>query len=519
VIHGVVWPSATKPATAVAVSEGRIAAVGTNEEILAIVPRSARVIDAKGATIMPAFNDAHVHFRMGSRSLADLDLFGAGTQAEVERRISDFAAAHPQRDWVIGRGWFYSAFSGGMPGIEILDRLVPHRPVYLESYDAHTAWVNSRALAVSGLTATDSTPAGILKESAMTAVQHRLPPHTREMDLEAVRAGMRLAASHGIASVQEAMDGLDQIELYKALRERGDLTMRIRLAFDMKPGLDAAEWKRRLDLYQEAADEVPPNDWIATGILKAFADGVVESNTAAVLEPYAGMSARDPGAFGTPFWAPGELADAIHVADAQGWQVQVHAIGDAAIREALDAFEGCDKSRRHRVEHIEAPAPREIGRFSVLGVIASMQPQHAEPSENLGDVWAQRLGPERAARGWPWASILRRGGRVAFGSDWPVVPIDPFGSLHVAVNRQTPSGEPPGGSHPDERLSLAQAVDGWTSGSAYAEHREDVKGTLRKGMLADIAVLDRDLLSAPAGEIASTKVAATVVAGRLVFER
>lgn len=485
-----------------------------------MVPPGARVIDARGGTVMPALNDAHVHFMMGSRSLADLDLGGADTQAAIEDRIKNFVATRAESDWVVGRGWFYSAFPGGMPGIELLDRLIPDRPAYLESYDAHTAWVNSKALAIAGLEAAPSagSPTGILKESAMQSVRRHLPQPTAEMIREAVRSGMRLAASHGIASVQEAGHGLKQIELYEALRERGELSMRIRLAFDMEPGLDVAQWERRLDLYQEAADAVPSNDWIGTGILKAFADGVVESGTAAQLQPYADMSDTDPGAFGTPFWERGELANAIRMADARGWQVQVHAIGDAAIRDALDAFAACNPTRRHRIEHIEAPAAADIGRFAALGVIASMQPQHAEPTHNLFGAWAPKLGAARAVGGWPWASILRSGGRLAFGSDWPVVPIDPFGSLHVAVNRQTRTGEPPGGWVASERLKIDDAVAAWTSGSAYAEHSDLAKGRLRDGMLADIAVLDRDLAATPDAELGDLKVVATVVGGRVVFE-
>jgi predicted amidohydrolase YtcJ len=257
---------------------------------------------------------------------------------------------------------------------------------------------------------------------------------------------------------------------------------------------------------------------VSTGILKAFADGVVESRTAALREPYAGMSAGEPGALGAPLWAPGELAGAIQMAHRRGWQVEVHAIGDAAIKDSLDAFEGLDPARRHRLEHVESPAAEDRPRFGRLGVIASMQPQHAEPVKNLLEVWATSLGPERANRGWPWASIARHGGRLAFGSDWPVVPIDPFLSLHVAVNRQTRDRTPAGGWLPAEKLGLVEAIAAWTSGAAYAEHADQSKGALREGMLADIAVLDRDLATTPADEIASTKVEATAVGGRLVYE-
>ena len=513
VVGGEVWAPGRPRATAVAVEGERISAVGSDADIRSLIDRDTRVIEARGHTIIPAFNDAHVHFLMGSRSLDGLDLFGAETQAEVERRIHVFAdTSHSQ--WLIGRGWYYSAFPGGMPTLEQLDALVPDRPAYLESFDAHTAWVNSRAREASGL---EPGP-GVLKEAAMLGVMRNLPARTAAMDIDALRAGMKVAASHGIASVHEAGEGLDQLPLYRALLQRRQLTMRVRLAFDMVPGMDQGSWGRRLDAYDEAAREVPKSGLISTRILKAFADGVIESRTASLLEAYAGMAPEEPGAFGQPNWEPGELAQAVRVASERGWQVQVHAIGDRAIRDSLDAFAACDRGRRHRVEHLEAPAAADIARFAHLGVIASMQPQHAEPVKNLVEVWAPNRGPERAARGWPWATILASGGRLALGTDWPVVPLDPFASVHVAVNRQTLTGEPPGGWLPHERLSLEDALAGWTSGSAYAEHMEEHKGALKVGMLADIAVLDRDLRKVPTSEIAGIKVEATVVGGRLVYE-
>jgi predicted amidohydrolase YtcJ len=508
IVNGVVWASGRPPATAVAVEGELISSVGTDAEVRSMIGAGTRVIDARGGTIMPAFNDAHVHFLMASRSLDELDLFGAETQAEVERRIHVHADASHSA-WLTGRGWFYAAFPGGMPSLELLDRLVPDKPAYLESFDAHTAWVNSRAREISGL----GPGPGVLKEAAMLDVVRNLPSRTAEMDIAALRAGMRVAASHGIASVQEAGDGIHQLPLYEALREKDELTMRVRLAFDMVPGLGAGVWERRLDEYQELSRSRDTDLWISTGILKAFADGVVESRTAALLEPYEGSSER-----GAPLWTADDLTQAVHTADARGWQVQVHAIGDAAIRSALDAFAGCNPDRRHRIEHIEAPAASDIARFSELGVIASMQPQHAEPVKNLLEIWAPNLGPERAARGWPWVSILRSGGRLAFGTDWPVVPLDPAASLHVAVNRRTRRGEPPGGWLANERLALADAVAAWTSGSAYAEHMERRKGTLEVGMLADIAVLDRDLTTTSPSEIATIKIEATAAGGRLVYE-
>jgi predicted amidohydrolase YtcJ len=491
----------------VAVLNDRIVAVGSNEDVRLLCDRNTRVVEARGGSIIPAFNDAHVHFLMASRSLGELDLHGVETLPEVERRITRYAKAH-RGSWVVGRGWFYSAFPGGMPTVELLDRLVPDRPAYLESFDAHTGWANSKALEVAGIKAS-----GVLREAALLGVTRHVPARSKAQELEALRAGMQVAAAHGIGSIQEAGEGQDQIELWEALRDAGDLSVRVRLAFDLAPGLDPAIRKQRLDEYEELARGTRNHPWLSTGILKAFADGVVESHTAALLEPYEESASR-----GEPLWAHDELADAVRAADARGWQVQVHAIGDAAIRQALDAFVAGTPERRHRVEHIEAPSPLDIPRFAELGVIASMQPQHAEPNRNLFEVWLPHIGAERAAFGWPWRSILHSGARIAFGTDWPVVPLDPAASLQVAVTRQTPAGEPPGGWLPDQRLKLAEAMAAWTFGGAFAEHAEDRKGTLAEGMLADIAVLDRDVVEAPASEIGEIKVIATIVGGRVVYE-
>jgi len=510
VVGGVVWPQRQR-ATAVAVLNDRILALGSDEDIRAICDRNTRTVDARGGSILPAFNDAHLHFLMASRGIGQLDLSSAETQTDVERQVGAYAASRAG-DWVIGRGWYYSAFPGGLPTIELLDRLVPDRPAYIEAFDTHTAWVNSRAITSAGISPGE-TP-GVLKESAMDDfLRHHLPSHDDAQDLDALRAGMRVAAEHGVASIQEASRGQDQLGLYNALRERDELTIRVRLAFDMEPGLDAATWKQRLDDYEELARPGRNNPWVSTGILKAFADGVIESHTAALLEPYERTSSR-----GELLWAPDELADAVKAADARGWQVQVHAIGDAAIRQALDAFATGTPERRHRIEHIEAPSPLDIPRFAELGVIASMQPQHAEPNRNLFEVWLPHIGAERAAFGWPWRSILRSGAHIAFGTDWPVVPLDPAASLQVAVTRQTRAGEPAGGWLRDQRLKVAEALAAWTFGGAYAEHEEDQKGTLAEGMLADIAVLDRDVDAMPADEIAQLKVTTTIVGGRVVYE-
>jgi predicted amidohydrolase YtcJ len=461
IVDGKVW--ATPHATAVLVEGERIVAVGAERFA------AERVLDAGGLAIIPAFNDAHVHFLAASRSLGQVDLFGAATQAEVERRIRLYASAH-KGGWIVGRGWLYSAFPGGMPEVALLDRLVPDRPAYLESFDAHNGWANSRALELAG-----AASRGVLKEAAMETVARHLPRSSRDEDLEALRAGMRLAASRGIGSVQEAGGGQDQLDLWTSLRDRGELTVRVRLAFDLAPETDIARY----------GEPGTTDRWISTGILKAFADGVVESKTAAMLAPYEASTEN-----GEPFWARDQLMAAVRAADAIGWQVQIHAIGDAAIRMALDAFEDTTPGHRHRIEHIETPDPSDIHRFAELGVVASMQPQHSDPG--ITRAWRDNLGRERAARGWPWRALSNSGARLAFGTDWPVVPLDPFASLRVAMRT----------------LTLEEAVHAWTSGAAYAEHMDREKGEVREGMLADLAVVDLE----------RSVVRATVVGGRVVYE-
>ncbi len=470
IANGRVWGG--RHATALAIDHGRIAALGRDADM----PQAERVIDAGGMAILPAFDDAHVHFLMGSRSLGQLDLHGVQGQLEIERRITDHAES-TTGEWVVGRGWLYSAFEGGMPTVDLLDRLVPDRPAYLESFDAHTGWANRKALALAGVP-----DAGILKEDAMEAVARVMPRPSRDQDLESLRAGMRVAASRGIGSVQEAGDGQRQLGLWQALHDSGELTLRMRLGFDMTPGIGMEAWVRKLREYKELRPA--PGEWLSTGILKAFADGVVESHTASMLQPYANAPS-----LGAALWEDGELREAVRIADAAGWQIQVHAIGDAAIAQALDAFAGAAPGRRHRIEHIEVPRPADLPRFAHEGVVASMQPQHADP--NLTEVWRRNLGPERAARGWPWKALAESGAHLAFGTDWPVVPLDPLASIIAAAD-----------------LGLEAAIDAWTSGSAFAEHAESQKGALRKGMLADVAVVDLE----------TGRVWTTVVGGRVVFE-
>jgi predicted amidohydrolase YtcJ len=437
----------------------------------------------------------------------------------------------------MGRGWFYAVFPNGMPDRILLDSVVPNRPMAIEAYDSHTTWVNTAALRRLGIA--DDTPnpprgeiqrdaaggaTGILKEAAMELVDRALAQPSLAQDVESLASAASLAYRHGLTSVQEAGGGRKQFAIYQALRASGRPMVRIRLGQRMEPGLTMADWERRLVEYEAAALPHRGDPWISAGIVKAFADGVIETGTAVMLAPYEGRIAGQPGALGDAPWEPGELAAAVRVADGRGWQVQVHAIGDGAVRQALDAFEQAaaangPRDRRHRIEHIETIDAADIPRFGSLGVVASMQPYHADPEPAQLDSYGSMIGPERASRGWPWNSIRRTGGRLAFGSDWPIVSFDPFIGLNSAINRTTRDGRPPGGWLPHERVPLADALAAYTSASAWAAHEDAFKGTLEPGMLADVVVLDRDLFTTPPSEIVAASVQTTILGGRIVYDK
>jgi predicted amidohydrolase YtcJ len=523
--------------TALLIEGGRIAAAGSDADMRQRARGTTPFIDAAGGLITPGFNDAHVHIHNGARQLANLDLAGETSQDGILRLIAGFASANPGRQWICGRGWIYAAFPGGFPDRALLDSVVPDRPAAFESYDMHTIWVNSAALARLTITR-DSTdppgghivrddagePTGILKETAMVLVDRVLPTLSPDAERDLLSKAHQLAAKHGLTSLQDASLPSMPFATFDRIRSEGHPALRVRLSRLLEPGQSMAALERQLGEYEEESFQYHGDPRVRGGVLKTFMDGVIESRTASMLAPYAGAEGGQPGALGEPRWEPGEFEAALLIADRRRWQVEAHAIGDRAIREALDAFETAarvnrPRDRRHRIEHIEAIDPADIPRFGQLGVVASMQPYHADPSKNLFEMWAKQIGPERAGHGWPWASIQRTGGRLAFGSDWPVVFLDPRLGLNMAVNRTTVEGEPRGGWIPNEGLTVAQAIKGYTSGSAYAEFADDQKGALRPGMLADLTVWDRDLLSIPSSEIVQAQVQATIVGGEILFQR
>jgi predicted amidohydrolase YtcJ len=516
-------------AEAVAVRANQILLVGSDREVMRLRRPQTVVIDANGGSVLPGFNDAHTHFIGGGLALRNINLLDARTLEEIQRRIAAWAEANPDRPWVLGRGWYYEPFPGGLPTRQQLDAVVADRPAQLVAYDGHTSWVNSRALELAKITRTTPNPpngeivkdprtgepTGVLKESAMGLVRGVLPPVSRDDRVAALRAAITEAHRAGVTSIQNAGGSPDEFSLYDEARRAGDLKLRVYSALSVRGSLGDED----LDRLDAVRKQYPDDPLFKAGALKLMADGVIESHTAAMLEPYANR----PGA-GEPMIAADDLNRMVRLADARGWQVMVHAIGDRAIRMALNAFEHAARSnpapargRRHRIEHIETIDEADIPRFGRLGAVASMQPYHGTPSANQIDVWSRNIGPERAARGWAYRSIAAAKGRLAFGSDWPVVPLNPMLGLHTAVNRTTPEGEPEGGWQPSQRLALQAAIDAYTSGAAWASFDEQRKGTLTAGMLADIVIFSRDIFTAPPSRLASTTVAATIFDGKVVY--
>jgi predicted amidohydrolase YtcJ len=517
-------------AEAVALRGNKILRVGSNREIKRLRRPQTVTVDAHGATVLPGFNDSHTHLLSGGLSLSHLDLLGATTLDQIHTAIGDYAAAHPEQPWIRGRGWYYEPFAGGLPTRQQLDELVPDRPAYLTAYDGHTAWANSKALAAAGITRRTRNPkngtivkdprtgepTGVLKEAAMALVGKVMPAVTRDDRLTALRRAIEVAHAQGVTSVQNASGSVEDFALYDELRKQGALDLRVYNAISASAGLTDAE----VTMFEALRIEFADDPVLKAGAVKLMLDGVVESHTAAMLEPYANRATS-----GQVNFTQAELDRVVTMLDKRGWQIFIHAIGDRGIRSALDAFEHAAKAhappargRRHRIEHIETIDPADIPRFATLGVIAAQQPYHGSPAPNQIDVWKTNLGEPRASRAWMYNSLLSSGAHIAFGSDWPVVSIDPRLGLHVATTRTSPDGIPEGGWIPTERLTLAQAIDGYTSAGAWASFDEQRKGTLAPGMLADLVVLTSDIFE-PGAKLLDSQVAVTIFDGRIVFDR
>ncbi len=516
-------------AEAVAIRGERIVYVGAASGAESFRGPRTEVVDLGGRLVVPGFNDAHIHLMSGALSLERVDLIEDDSLAAVQARIQAFAAQNAGRPWVLGRGWLYGSFPGGMPSREQLDAVVPDRPAYMECYDGHTGWANSKALALAGITRDTKDPAngvigrdpktgeptGVLKEEATALLESRIPVPTGEARYALLLRALSLLGTQGITSVQDAGFAPPELDTDVALLERaraeGRLTVRLRVSVRMAPGDVEGPIKVALQWGARHRDSL-----LRFGAVKGFVDGVVEAKTAAMLEPY------PDGTTGLPNWSSEALTAAVGAADRAGLQVWLHAIGDRGVRMALEAHEAALRAngrsdRRGRIEHIETISPADYPRFRALGVIASMQPLHANPDQNSETVWVPNAGPDRASRGLSWGSLERAGARLVFGSDWPVVTSDVRRGLYCAVTRKTREGRPRGGWLPEQAVSLESALRHYTVDAAYASFEEAQKGSLSPGKLADLAVLSEDLFQGPPEAILRARVVLTVMGGRVVY--
>ncbi len=522
-------------AEAVAIQDGRILAVGSSGTIARYRGPSTRLIDAQQHLLLPGLTNAHIHFYEGSISLTRLSLDEEASLTQIQQSVKEYAAAHPELPWIIGRGWSYPAFgAAGMPHKRFLDEVVPDRPVFLVGFDGHSYWANSKALALAGVGPDTPDPTngtvvrdehgeltgGLKEDAAADLVRRVIPESTREQKLAALRRGLHeanrfgLVRVHGASGEGESSD-FAVLDLLENLRRDGELTVRFYTAYHLDPAEPLSTALEHL----QAARQQYQDEWISTGAVKTYLDGVIETHTAAMLAPYA----DDPSQRGKLFWDPDKYKAAVTELDRRGFQVFTHAIGDRAVRLALDAYEQAAKSNRtadarHRVEHIETIAPSDIARFGGLGVIASFQPLHASPNDDTLNVWARNAGPDRSSRGWAWHSIAASGGRLAFGSDWPVVTLNPWEGLQNAVTRQTWEGTPPGGWLPEQRVSLEEAIKAYTLGASVAGRREKTEGSIAPGKVADFILASQDVFKIDPHRIRETDVLFTMVGGKVVYQ-
>ncbi len=507
-------------AEAIAVCGERIGAVGSTTEIRAMAGPDTREIDLGGRRVVPGFNDAHVHFIDGADELVGVNLRPATSENDLAKRLAAHAATLPKGRWILGGYWDHEAWSSkALPTRQAIDAATPDHPVFVQRLDGHMALANSLAMKLAGITGDTQSPeggtivrdaagrpTGIFKDNAMGLIFRAVPAPTLGEVMDKARAALRHAAEHGVTSVQDITASATELSAYQALRQRGELTARI---YSIQNHGIAG-------LVQAGIATGFGDDWIRIGGIKLFADGSMGSGTAAFFEPYA----DDPSTRGLLLQSPEELQQQMLDADAAGFQLIVHAIGDRANAIVIDAMEKVAaahgaRDRRPRIEHAQVVRDADKQRMARLGIIASIQPSHC-----IDDMrWAEkRIGRDRCAIAYDFKSFVNAGVKVAFGTDWYVEPLDPMLGLYAAVTRQFADGTPPGGWFPEEKLTMAQAVEFYTLGAAYAQFAEQDKGSLAPGKLADLVVLSKDIFSVPPKEILDTRPVMTMVGGRVVFE-
>jgi len=509
-------------AEAVACKSGKIIAVGTERDIAKFAGPATKVLDVQGRLVIPGLIDAHTHFSSGGRSLISLSFRGVNTIAKVQEMVAAKIKELAPGALVSGSEYDHTLFPGGnWPTKDDLDKVSPDNPVVIRRVDGHSIWVNSSALKRSGITGDTKDPfggeifrdpktgepTGILTEAAtgMIRVGGGEVKSTPEQD---ILRGLKHAARLGLTGVHTDSD-LTEIELYNKLKAEGRLSLRV-YAWLPVEGLDSYI---RKGIHQGQGD-----DMVRVGFQKVFIDGTLGSGTALMFAPFS----DEPGKSGLPQMPEAELDALFEKAQAKGYQTGTHAIGDKGVNWVLNAVERArkkfgTKDLRHRIEHAQIIVPADVPRFKELGVIASMQPTHCTTDMRF---CAQRVGQERSKSAYIWRTLLDNGAKIAFGSDWPVEPLDPMRGLYSAVTRKNIEGDfPDGGWFPEQRLTMEEAIKLFTSGSSYASFEEDIKGTLEPGKLADMVVLTKDLFTIAPREILTTEAAYTILGGRIVFEK
>jgi predicted amidohydrolase YtcJ len=516
-------PAAPKPihgpVHAIAVSAGKIAAVGSNEDIQKLKGSKTQVVDLGGHFVMPGFNDAHVHLGSGGFEKLNVNLIGCKSLDDMKQRIAARVKTAAPGEWIIGRGWDHTLWQEQKtPTRADIDSVTGNHPALFNRVDGHIAIANSAALKAAGITAQSADPhggkidhddkgepTGILRETAMGAVADKIPHPTMAQRRRAAELALADAAQWGITSAQDNSDWEDFLT-YEQMEKEGKLTLRIAewLPFDA----DTVQLQR---MRQHHAQEDP---MLHTTMLKGFMDGSLGSRTAAMLAPYD----NDPKNAGIPRYEQDKLNQMAAERAGDKFQLGFHAIGDRGARMALDAFayaiqKSGNKNLRFRIEHDQVIAPEDFQKYKDLGVIASVQPNHLLTDMN----WAEsHIGPARAKHSYPWKEFEDNHVTLAFGTDYPVEPITPFRGLYAAVTRKNEAGNKE--YYPEQKLSIDHAIYAYTVGAAYAEFAEDKKGILMPGMLADLVVLDRDITKVPPADILHTRVLRTVVGGKTVYE-
>ena len=522
VVNARVWTADPRRpwADAVAVQDDRIMAVGSGAEIRKLTTPATRVVDARGMMLVPGFIDTHVHFLAGGFGLASVQLRDAKTPAEFTARIKAYAATLPPGAWITEGNWDHEQWGGELPRRDWIDSITPNNPVWINRLDGHMNLANSLALRAAGVTREtpevsggtivrypDGEPTGILKDNATSLVDRVVPTPAAAQQDRALDAAMRHVAERGVTTIHN-MGSWEDLAVFERAHHAGRLATRIYAAVPL------ATWERLRD---RVAATGRGDGWLKIGALKGFVDGSLGSHTAAMLKPFTDAP-TDTGLFVN---TPDDLYRWVSGADAAGLHVVVHAIGDRANRTLLDIFERVarengPRDRRFRIEHAQHLAAAEIPRFGQLGVIPSMQPYHAIDDGR----WADKvIGAERAKGTYAFRSLLDAGARLAFGSDWFVAPPTPLEGIYAAVTRRTLDDRRPGGWVPEQKITVEDALRAYTTGAAYAEYAERDKGTIARGMVADLVLIDRDLTRIAPETLRDARVMMTVINGRVVFER